>query len=153
MKNKLAIGALALAVLFTSSSALAAKPEGLTSFKGRLDSLVVRMDGILDRFEAVMVKAEAKGYDTSNAEDAYDAVIAKQDAAKAEVEALKTLIDETIAGGVVTPTAEIRTQTKETKDALMAYRDSVKELRDELREAIENKKGEAEDAPADEPAL
>lgn len=153
MKNKLAIGALALAVLFTSSNALAAKPESLSSFKGKLDSLVVRMDGILDRFEAVMVKAEAKGYDTSKAEDAYDAVIAKQDTAKAEVEALKTLIDEAIAGGATAPTAEIRTQIKESKDALIAYRDSVKELRDELREAIENKTGEAEDAPVDEPAL
>lgn len=153
MKNKLAIGALALAILFTSSSAFAAKPTSMSEFKGRVESVSTRMDSILNKFESVMNKAEDKGYNTSNAQEAYDASIVKRDAAKSEVNSLISMIDAAIADGAETPTAEIRAQVKDTKDALLAYRDSVKELRDDLKAVIDEHKGEDTPAPVADPAV
>ncbi len=149
MKKKLAIGALALAILFTSGSALAAKPTSMSEFKGRVENVSTRMDNILNRFESVMNKAEDKGYNTSKAQEAYDAAVVKRDAAKSEVSTLISMIDAEIADGAGAPSAELRAQIKDTKDALLAYRDSVKELRDDLKEVIDAHTGE--DAPAEVP--
>ena len=137
MKKKLTIGALALALLFAGSSAFAAKPASLPELKGRVVSVSARMESVLSRFEAVMNKAEDKGYDTANAQEAYDASVAKQVIAEAEVDTLKSMLDAEIADGAVAPTAEIKAQIKDTIDALIAYRDSVKELRDRLKEVID----------------